>query len=311
MIIQNEEKSLKEVKVSIGLPVYNGERFIRKKIESILKQTIGNFELIISDNGSTDKTIELIEDFTKKDRRIRFFKHEQNMGVIENFNFVLQQAKGGYFMWTAVDDIQMPTFIEKNLEVLEKNSKVACSISKIQLYGDITNQLRLNQSDLRIIKFIKKFKNEFGHIDSYSASGPYEKRVNEYFKNLRHNHVFYGVYRIEQIRNAFVKNSFIMNDSCTTFNILKFGELYVIDEILLYVYDGGMSRKGMLGVTKQMQHGLITMLFPMYPFTKWCKKNLGFEIIMKNLGFFIKINCIGEISIIVDLMRKIKNLGLK
>lgn len=311
MIIQSEEKSLKKVKVSIGLPTYNGERFIQKKIESILNQTFDNFELIISDNASTDRTVEFIEDFAKKDDRIRFFKHEQNMGSIWNFNFVLQQANGDYFMWTAVDDIQMSTFIEKNLEILEKNSKVACSISRIQLYGDATDQLKLNQSDSRLVKLVKEFKKNFGHIDSYPASGPYEKRVKEYFKNLRHNQIFYGIYRIEQIQNAFVKSSFLMTDGCTTFNILKFGELYVIDEVLLHVYDGGMSRKGMLGVTKQMHHDLVTTLFPMYPFTKWCVKNLGFEIIMKNLGFFIKINCIGEISIIVDLMRKIKNLGSK
>lgn len=64
----------------------------------------------------------------------------------------------------------------------------------------------------------------------------------------------------------------------------------------------------MLGVTKQMHHGLVTTLFPMYPFTKWCGKNLGFGIIIKNSSFFIKVNCIGEISLFVDLLRRLGNI---
>ena len=302
--MNSSEKIEIKSQVSIGLPVYNGERFIQKKIESILKQTMGNFELIISDNASTDKTVELIEDFVKKDDRIRFFKHEQNMGAIWNFNFVLQQAKGDYFMWTAVDDISMPTFIEKNLEVLKINSKVACSISRVQLYGDATDQLKLNQSDSRLVKLVKKFKRDFGHIDSYPASGPYKKRVNEYFKNLRHSQIFYGIYRIKQIQNAFVKNSFIMTDSCTTLNILKFGELYVIDEVLLYVYDDGISRKGMSNATQQMQHCLIGRILLYYPFTCWCIKNLNKSIFVKNLNFFIKLNGIGLLSLFIDILRR-------
>ena len=84
--------------VSIGMPVYNGEKFIRKCIESILDQTNRNFELIISDNASTDSTREICEKFAKQDNRIRYFRQESNIGIHKNFNFVLKQAKNAIFV---------------------------------------------------------------------------------------------------------------------------------------------------------------------------------------------------------------------
>ncbi|EGP92875.1 glycosyltransferase family 2 protein [Nitrosarchaeum koreense] len=299
------------VKLSIGIPVYNGEKFLHKKLDSLLEQTFTNFEIIISDNASTDLTAKICEEYAKKDKRICYFRQNKNMGAWWNFGFVLEKAKYEYFLWSAVDDILLPQFLEENVKKLESDKKIACSVSKMRLYGKTTNELEIRSNDSIFKNKIKKFKKTFGHLDTFPATGSYEKRVKEYIKNLRHNQIFYGVFRTDQIRQAYVKDSFLWNEGCIMLNILKFGELFVVDKVLMNVYDEGMSRKGMFGVAKQMHHGLITTILPMYPFTKWCGKNLGSVFIMKNLGFFIKINCIGEISIIVDLMRKIKSIGSK
>ena len=80
-------------KLSIGMPIFNGELFIHQAIKSILAQTFTNFELIISDNASTDSTREICEKFAKQDNRIRYFRQESNIGIHKNFNFVLKQAK--------------------------------------------------------------------------------------------------------------------------------------------------------------------------------------------------------------------------
>ena len=77
-------------KISVGIPVYNGEKFVRKSIESVLRQTYGNFELIISDNASTDSTSDICTEFSTKDSRIKFVRQDKNMGGIWNFNFVLE-----------------------------------------------------------------------------------------------------------------------------------------------------------------------------------------------------------------------------
>lgn len=301
----------KKIKISIGIPVYNSEKFIREKLDSLFEQTFTDFEIIISDNASTDLTSKICEEYAKKDKRICYFQQNKNMGAWWNYDFVLQKAKYEYFLWSAVDDIMLPQFLEETVKVLESDKKIACSISKIRLFGKTTDDLEIKPNDSMLKKKIKKIKKEFGYLDTFPASGPYEKRIKEYIKNLRHNQIFYGIFRTNQIRQAYVTDSFLWKEGCVMLNILKFGELFVVEKILMNVYDGGMSRRGMLGVAKQMHHGLGTTLFPMYPFTKWCKKNLGFGIIIKNLGFFIKINCIGEVSIIVDLMRKIKNSDSK
>ena len=93
------------------MPVFNGEKFIKNAIDSILSQTFKNFELIISDNASTDSTSKICEEYALKDNRIRYFRQSQNFGAVKNFQFVLEQAKCEYFMWTAADDIRHKLFL--------------------------------------------------------------------------------------------------------------------------------------------------------------------------------------------------------
>jgi glycosyltransferase involved in cell wall biosynthesis len=308
-------KKAQNKQVSIGLPVFNSERFLQKKIESLLNQTFPYFEIIISDNASTDSTFKICQEYAKKDKRIRYVRQEKNMGVWGNYEFILKEAKNEYFMWTAVDDIMEPTFLEDNINILEADKNVAVSISKIKIYGEMTEFLNSGSNHGTFSKFIKNFLKDFGHLDSYPVDGIYESRIKNYFKNISHNIVFYGVYRTHQIRQSFVNKLFLWNDGATILNILRFGEIFVLDKILLYIYDGGMSRTGMIGVTLKLNRG-IWPIFPYMQFTNWCAKNLGSRIFIKKLGFFIKLNCYGEISLIIDLIRRIKfvkneNSGIK
>ena len=122
------------LKISIGLPVYNGERFLRSKLDSIIQQTHINFELIISDNASNDETENICKEYVNKDNRIIYYRQEKNFGVTWNFEFVLEKSNGEYFMWTGVDDILLPKFIEKNIKNLKNDKKCVASISKINSY---------------------------------------------------------------------------------------------------------------------------------------------------------------------------------
>jgi len=99
-------------KVSIGMPVYNGEAFIREALDSLLAQTFTDFELIISDNASTDGTEAICREYAAKDARIRYVRQAENRGGIPNFQFVLDEAVGEYFMWAAADDVWLPNFIQ-------------------------------------------------------------------------------------------------------------------------------------------------------------------------------------------------------
>jgi glycosyltransferase involved in cell wall biosynthesis len=105
-------------KVSIGMPVYNGEPFIREALDSLLAQTFTDFELIISDNASTDGTEAICREYTKKDGRVRYMRQPENQGPVVNFQFVLDEAKGEYFMWAAADDRRHPEFVSMAVQVL-------------------------------------------------------------------------------------------------------------------------------------------------------------------------------------------------
>lgn len=115
--------------VSIGLPTNNGAKKISKAIDSLLAQTYQNFELIISDNASTDETGKICAAYAALDARVRCVLQKENIGPIGNFKFVANEAKGDYFMWAADDDWWDPKFIETLVGVLESNSQYDIAMS--------------------------------------------------------------------------------------------------------------------------------------------------------------------------------------
>lgn len=107
--------------VALGMPVYNGSRHLEAAVTSIRDQTVGDFTLLISDNGSTDGTGELAERLASGDPRIRVVRHPTNRGATWNFEHVLRASDPGvpYFKWAAHDDVLSPVFLERTVEALE------------------------------------------------------------------------------------------------------------------------------------------------------------------------------------------------
>ena len=107
--------------VSIGMPVYNGEKYIREALDSLLTQTFTDFELIISDNASMDGTEEICQKYAAKDSRIRYVRQSENRGAMANFQFVLDEARGKYFMWATHDDLlSTKLFLELLVSMMSK-----------------------------------------------------------------------------------------------------------------------------------------------------------------------------------------------
>lgn len=111
--------------ISIGMPVYNGAQYIREALNSLLAQTFADFELIISDNASTDSTQSICEEYERRDPRIRYVRQSKNNGALANFQFVLDQAQGEYFMWAAADDLWDKHWIEKVYTHIRDSKQVA------------------------------------------------------------------------------------------------------------------------------------------------------------------------------------------
>ena len=114
----------REAVVSVGMPVFNGGRFLKEAIESFLRQEYRDFELIISDNASTDDTGTICQAYASVDPRIRYVRNETNIGVLDNFNQVLHLARGEYFMWAACDDIWEPGYILQLAGLLREDPQV-------------------------------------------------------------------------------------------------------------------------------------------------------------------------------------------
>jgi glycosyltransferase involved in cell wall biosynthesis len=118
--------------VSIGMPVYNGERYLRSSLEALLKQTFGDFELIISDNASEDNTQSISLEYAAQDKRIRYYRQPVNMPAARNFNWVYNQSIGKYFMWAAYDDLWAPDYIEACVKKLDHEQTAVLCMTDVQ-----------------------------------------------------------------------------------------------------------------------------------------------------------------------------------
>lgn len=108
-------------RLTVGLPVYNGERHLPQLIESILAQTFTDFEFLISDNASTDRTQELCLAYAARDPRISYFRNETNIGANANSDLLIRKARGAYFFLPGHDDVTRPTFFAACIAELEKD----------------------------------------------------------------------------------------------------------------------------------------------------------------------------------------------
>jgi glycosyltransferase involved in cell wall biosynthesis len=116
-------------RVSIGLPVYNGERYLDSTIQSILSQDFSDFELIVSDNASTDGTVDICRRYARQDARVRYSRNERNLGAGPNYDGCFHKSRGAYFKWAAHDDLLAPDYLSKAVAALDAAPEaVLCTV---------------------------------------------------------------------------------------------------------------------------------------------------------------------------------------
>lgn len=168
--------------VSVGMPIRNGIDHVQDAIESILKQTEKNIEIIISDNNSEDGTSQLLYKLAKKDNRIRYFRHKKKLKAFQNFLYVLSKARGKFFMWAAHDDTRSLNYIENLKNALEEDAE------SILAFGDL---YITTSSDLRGKKVEFNFST-------------YKMNIFQRLKKLIFIQIFYiyGLWKTEFIKNT-------------------------------------------------------------------------------------------------------------
>jgi glycosyltransferase involved in cell wall biosynthesis len=118
-----------EPRLSIGLPVYNGEDYLGQSLDALLGQTYGDFELIISSNASTDATDDICRSYEAQDSRVRFFRQPTNIGAAPNHDFVFQQSRGELFKWASGDDLYARDLLSRCIALLDEHPEAVLSHS--------------------------------------------------------------------------------------------------------------------------------------------------------------------------------------
>ena len=168
-------------KVTVGIPVYNGENFIEETIKSLLSQTFQDFELLISDNASTDATEQICRSYAAQDSRVRYYRNEQNLGLSRNFNRIFQLAAGQYVKLTSSDDICAPELLERCVDFLDHNPSVAVCYTRIQIIDGDGKVLSVGDSDVNALEA--------------SSSSPSE-RFYELIRHSNHHHQGIEIYSL-------------------------------------------------------------------------------------------------------------------
>jgi glycosyltransferase involved in cell wall biosynthesis len=226
-------------KISIGFPVYNGEKYMRGALDSLLAQTFGAFELIISDNASTDSTQAICQEYAARDSRIRYLHQTENLGAAGNFRFVLAEAACEFFMWAGADDRWDAGWLDTLAEKLDSGVSVAFGSSMGFLDDGRTERL----------------------ITFNSLGGPRVWRMVSYYlwseKGQKAN-IIYGLYRTEDIRVAAAEvfaggdENRVGFDILLVFTMLRIGRLHIEPGVTLY-------KRSKLGVTGFRPGKLLTV----------------------------------------------------
>lgn len=168
-------------KVSIVLPVYNGERYLKESIESILNQTYSNWELIIVNDCSTDSTSEIINSYAKKDNRIKIINNDTNLKLPKSLNVGFDSATGEYYSWTSDDNMYKENAIEYMVNFLNENPNadlISCNFNYIGEKNDFVSALEIEKRTPKNLLYI----NDIGACFMYRAS--IANKVGEYDANM-------------------------------------------------------------------------------------------------------------------------------
>lgn len=260
--------------VSVGMPVRNGAVTLGHAIESILSQTFRDFELIISDNASTDGTADVCAYYAARDPRIRYTRQIENVGASENFLAVLRMAKGPYFLWAACDDTRTPDFLAVNVDFLEKNPAFVGSAS-------------CNRFDV-------PGEHDVGGV-SFALEGDLDERIYEFSKNCwRSNGLFYAVFRTCALRRCeIVWGEYLAADWAMIICMANQGKIHRADRGSLVLGVNGLSMKK--DFFARVRSRLIEYVFPFYVFRK--------KVVMLSSGYPLPLKIWLEIWFVVLNMR--------
>ena len=206
--------------VSLGLPVFNGERFLAEALDLILAQTFTDFELIISDNASTDRTADICQSYATRDKRIRYYRNGTNIGAAANFNRTYELARGKYFKWCAHDDLLHAEYLKKCVEAIDADPSAALCNTKIE--------------------YIDEFGHVMGIYDTNLVGRDAERPSDRFAALVLRPHSsadFFGLIRRDALNGTMLHGSFHNGDRALLAELSLRGKLLQLPESLIVMRD--------------------------------------------------------------------------
>ncbi|HTP67893.1 MAG TPA: glycosyltransferase family 2 protein [Dongiaceae bacterium] len=203
-------------RVSVGMPVYNCKKYVAEAIESNLRQTFTNFELVITDNCSTDGSAEICRAYAARDSRVKYHRNPENIGAGGNFRRCFELSQGEYFRWTPSDDVVGPELLELCVEVLDRDPSILLAYPRTRLIDGEGQIIRDYDENLHLL----------------------QERPSTRFKEVSHRlrlcNVQYGLTRREILGRTGLMRNYAGGDIPLILEMSLYGKFYEVPEHLFY-----------------------------------------------------------------------------
>ena len=216
-MLQAVESSARAPSVSLALPVFNGVEFLAQTLESILAQTYGDFELIISDNASTDATPEIVREYAARDARIRSFRQTSNIGIGNNWSFLAKHARGRWLKWMSANDQYAPQLVEDCIKPMQRDPSVVLCYGRTQFIDMAGNKLDVYDGDFEVLSD--------DALERYRVA-----RANLHLGTPIQS----GVIRLDALRRCGYMGNYRDSDRVLVFGLALAGKFVLLPQVLFY-----------------------------------------------------------------------------
>lgn len=223
-------------RVTIGLPVYNGAETIESAIRPLLAQTFTDFELLISDNASTDQTQAVVERLARQDGRIRYVRHAANIGANGNYSFVAREARGEFLKWCSASDWVAPTFLEECVATLDAHPEAILAAPRTRLWTGTPTNFEPCKGDVAIL-----------------GETPFE-RLKEMTIRLHRNNAFNGLIRLSALRQTRLVEPYMSADMILMGHLAMLGKFVLLDSALYYRRNEVSTSTSLQTLAERLKH---------------------------------------------------------
>lgn len=207
-------------RITIGMPVHNGEKYLCEALDCFLIQTYDDFELIISDNASTDATEEICRTYARRDGRIRYVRNKKNLGAAPNYNQCVELARGKYFKWAAHDDLCDASYLEECVRVLDADSTILVAHSLTTIVDEYGRR-----------------KHDYNDLLNFRSDSASERFGHYLFRPASEWNAIFGLMRTAELRKTKLIGDYIASDQTLLGELVLRGKIYQIQKLLFWRRD--------------------------------------------------------------------------